>query len=544
MIGLNKKNMAKLFAAAAAVGTAAAATAVIVNRRKKKQQHEEMKRLPKGKNIYFIGNSVSAMLGAAYLIHDFGFRGENIHIYGKYALDGCGNSEDGLVCYDTSFIANEYSECLFDVLKNVPSGAIGDISVKTEIENYNNAYPLSATGRLADADHDYVSGADKKQLIRLLKTNPDPTMTVGDLFGADFFDSDFYALWQSLLGLARDTSAAEFGKTLRELLFLSPAAETCEGVLDTCLNQYESIELPLREYLKSCGVEFCEDVVVTDLEFDEENKNISAFHIVDRETRKIFYMNQGDLCIMTPCTVYEGMTEGGFDMPAPVYSGEKLSLWKKLNEKQDGLGRPEALAEVPEILFTATLSKDILSSRIFDMTLNSPGTLLTFKNSKWDLSIVCPMGQYFSQQKEDVFVIKGRILNCAIEGNHVKKQAIHASGAEILYELVGLLGLQDEWEEIRESVVNVVPVLLPYGGSAAAARNAEALPEMFPNNSKNFAIIGEFVKTDCARGGLEMEAAVAKQAVYGLFGKDPKLVKRKLPAFPRLRLNLKYGKQI
>ncbi len=529
---LNKKDMKKLFVVAAAVGAAAAATAVVVKHKKKAA--EELKRLPKGRNIYFLGNSLAALFGAAYLMDDFGFRGDSIHIYGKYAVDGCGSGESGFACYDMSFIAAENSETLFDVLKNVPSRDIGDISVKTEIENYNNAYPLSSTGRLFKEDRDSVARADKKQLAALMRALPDTSVTIGDMFSAGFFASDFYAMWQSMFGIERSTSAAEFGKMLREMLLISPSVESCEGVFDTPLNKYEGIYVPLYEYLKSRGVEFCEDIEVIDIDFDEENKSVSAFHIMDRETRKTFFLNKGDMCIMTPCTVYEAMTEGSFDAPASSYACERTPLWNRLYEKRDGAGNPEALSEESVILFTATLRNDMLPSRLFDVTLNSPGTLLTFKNSKWHMSVMCPMGQYFAGQDENTFVVTGKILNCDVEGDYVKKAAVNSSGAEILYELVGLLGLKDEWEEIRESAVNVIPVLLPYGGAAIAAGNSRALAEMLP--ADNLAMIGEFVKTDKAKGDLEYYAASAKQAVYRLFGKKAEQPLSKRPLLVGLRV--------
>ncbi|HIT85083.1 MAG TPA: oleate hydratase [Candidatus Ornithomonoglobus intestinigallinarum] len=531
---LKKKDVAKLFAVAAAIGAGAAATAVAVNRRNKRKAAEELKRLPKGRNIYFLGNSLSALFGAAYLIKDFGFRGDSIHIYGKYAVDGCGSDESGFVCTDMAFIASENSQCLFDVLKDVPSHELEDISVKTEIENYNNAYPLSSAGRLFGIEGGDVSRNDKKQLAQLLRTLPDPSVTLGDIFGADFFDSDFYAMWQSLFLLERDSSAAEFAKQLGEMLFAADNVETCEGVYDTSFNRYECIYLPLYEYLKGCGVEFCEDIEVTDIDFDEENENVTSFHIVDRETRKTFFLNGGDMCIMTPCTVYEAMTEGSFDAPAPAYGGERFPLWRKLYEKRGGIGRPDELSEEPVILFTATFKNDLLTSRLFDVTMNSPGTLLTLTDSKWRMSVSVPMDKYFSAQKDGTYILTGRILNCGTEGSCVKKAAMHASGAEVLYELVCLLGLEDEWDEIREGVVNVIPVLLPYGGAAVSAGNQKALSPM--HAAGNLACIGEFAQCGKAKGDMEYYAASAKEAVYGMFGKTADRGKQKKPVFAGFRI--------
>lgn len=541
MIILNKKNMTKILAAAAAVGAAAATTAIVVKHRQKKKDAEALKALPKGRNIYFLGNSLSALFSAAYLIHDFGFRGDSIHIFGKYAIDDCGSNENGFVCYDSSIISAAASDSLFDILKNIPSRDISDISVKTEIENYNNAYPLSSTGRLYGSDGDSISKSDRKQLVKLLRSDVNEKSVLGDIFSSEFFSSDFYTLWQSMFAIDKDTSANELKKLLAELMFLSPAVENCEGTLDTCINKHECIYEPLRDYLVGCGVEFCDDIIVKDIDFDNENKNVSAIHILDRSTLKTFYLNKGDLCFMTPCSIYEGMTKGDINTPAPAYTEEKHELWNKLYSKRDGIGTPSVITESPVISFTVTMRNDEFMTRIFDATLNSPGTLLTFKDSKWDMSLTCPMGGYFAAQNDDVYVFTGRILNCCIEGDYVKKAAVNASGSEILYELVCQLGMESDWDEILEAAINVIPVLMPFGKAAVSAQNAPALAPMFPYDSENFAMLGSFVKSEKAFGDLEYYAVTSKEAVYNLLKRKINAKKKSLPMFMDFRIAKKYG---
>ena len=55
------------------------------------------------KQVYFIGRGLASLAGAAYLIRDCNFKGENIHIIeGMKVLggsnDGAGNEEYGFVC--------------------------------------------------------------------------------------------------------------------------------------------------------------------------------------------------------------------------------------------------------------------------------------------------------------------------------------------------------------------------------------------------------------------------------------------------------------
>ena len=55
------------------------------------------------KQVYFVGGGLASLAGAAYLIRDCNFKGENIHIIEGLRIlggsnDGAGNNEEGFVC--------------------------------------------------------------------------------------------------------------------------------------------------------------------------------------------------------------------------------------------------------------------------------------------------------------------------------------------------------------------------------------------------------------------------------------------------------------
>ena len=105
----------KLLKKALVFGTAAAAAGVAAKKayeNSKKRQEEEFEsaadvtmenRSYEGQKAYFVGGGLGSMAGAAYLIRDCKFPGEQITIYeGMHILggsnDGIGTPEGGFVC--------------------------------------------------------------------------------------------------------------------------------------------------------------------------------------------------------------------------------------------------------------------------------------------------------------------------------------------------------------------------------------------------------------------------------------------------------------
>ena len=84
---MNKDKLGKALAAGAGAAMAAAATAATVAATKKmrRQQQEESENAVQNrdygdKQVYFVGGGIASLAGAAYLVRDANFKGENIHI--------------------------------------------------------------------------------------------------------------------------------------------------------------------------------------------------------------------------------------------------------------------------------------------------------------------------------------------------------------------------------------------------------------------------------------------------------------------------------
>ena len=76
------------------------------------------------------------------------------------------------------------------------------------------------------------------------------------------------------------------------------------------------------------------------------------------------------------------------------------------------------------------------------------------------------------------------------------------TGKEMLQELIGQLSkvdpgpinISDKEEEIMDSVINCIPVYMPYASALFNNRAKSDRPKVIPNHSTNLAFTGEFVE--------------------------------------------------
>lgn len=103
---------------------------------------EHTKTLTK-KQAYITGGGLSAFASALYLVRDCGFTPENIHIFTNGTRD-CGNNETGFICHRGKTISIKDSMNFFDLISDVDSLDIPDLTVCDEILNIYSCKYLSA----------------------------------------------------------------------------------------------------------------------------------------------------------------------------------------------------------------------------------------------------------------------------------------------------------------------------------------------------------------------------------------------------------------
>ena len=149
---------------------------------------------------------------------------------------------------------------------------------------------------------------------------------------------------------------------------------------------------------------------------------------------------------------------------------------------------------------------------------------MTFKDSSWLMSIVVAAQPHFKAQDADTTIFWGYGLYTKAIGDYVKKPMRECTGEELLLELLGHLHFEKDTKDILETVVNVIPCMMPYIDSQFQPRAKSDRPLVVPEGSTNFAMISQFVEIpEDMVFTEEYSVRVARIAVYTLLGIDKKI---------------------
>lgn len=539
---MNKKTIAGIAALGAVIGIATAASIVVSKKKEqKKLSGNDPAHLPPQKNIYFAGGGISSLTGAFYLVHDCNVPGDCIHIFEESqsvggAFNVGGDSETGYICPIPNLLSLNNHPNMMHMLDKIPSLNIPSISVKDEILNYMSANPLDECARLVDKNGNILPssfGLSRKSLkiIKSILSYKDDDLSDFDIeyFFSDapgFFDSSFWKLISTTYMLKSTSSSLE----LKHILSCT-SGEICElftmkNIVRSQYNLQETIINALVKYLESKNVNFATCCSLLDVDFDKDKKKISAIHLDDNGTAKTFYINEGDLCFITNGSISECATIGDYNYAASATEEEPVSasLWKNMISKKENLGVANRFYEAGDteiVSFTITSKSSALMDLIKQHTTSSltPGTLMTFADSSWGLTLSYIPQPYFSSQSDDVSVICGYGINTSKIGNYIDKPMIIASGAEILFEIVKHMGLEDKWDEINKDIINVIPCVIPYATASSLPYYGNEKPLIISDKGANFAFIGQFAKLGCGIScNAEYAVRTAREAVYRLTG--------------------------
>lgn len=547
---MEKDKLGKVLAAGAGAAVAAAATAATVAATKKvrKQQEEDSENAVQNRDygdqqVYFVGGGIASLAGAVYLVRDANFNGENIHILEGMDIlggsnDGIGTPEKGFVCRGGRMLNEETYENFWDLFSSIPSLDNPDRDVTTEILNFDHAHPTHARARLIDKDGKildvYSMGFNNEDRMAMAKLMATPekdldNLTIEDWFSRTphFFETNFWYMWQTTFAFQKWSSLFELKRYMERMILEFSRIETLEGVTRTPYNQYDSLILPLKAYLKDHGVQFETNSRVVDIDFKEgEGITATAIHVEKDGKPEQITLKDGDVCIVTNGCMTDSATLGDLTTPAPEPEEPAMSgeLWGKIAAKKDGLGDPEPffgnVQETKWESYTVTCKGNKFLKMIEDYSGNIPGSgaLMTFKDSSWLMSIVVAAQPHFRNQPMDTTIFWGYGLYPDREGDYVKKPMKDCTGAEILKELIHQLHFEEHEKELMDTVVNVIPCMMPYIDAQFQPRAMTDRPPVVPEGSTNFAMISQFVEIpEDMVFTEEYSVRAARTAIYTLF---------------------------
>ncbi len=228
---------------------------------------------------HIVGGGFGGLAAAALLIRNANVPGQDITIYeadgdlgGGYFLEGSpasGYNLPGSV-FDKEF------RCGFDLLSSIPTLADPKVSVRDQFFTFNNANPyndqahiLDGNGAIVHGRHFGLSLLDGLALGRVSLT-PEAMLDgrrIEEFFSPDFFKTEFWLLWSTIMGSLPQHSVIEFRRYMNRFLYLFPHLSTMAGVMRTPFNQNEAFVKPLVAWLTPQGVNFVTAALVKDIGF-------------------------------------------------------------------------------------------------------------------------------------------------------------------------------------------------------------------------------------------------------------------------------------
>ncbi len=499
---------------------------------------------------YFIGGGIGSLAGAAFLVRDGGIDGRDITIYEKQPLSG--GSLDGIRLPDGSYslrggrmLTTDHYECTWGLLSTIPSASNPAQTVRDETVAFNQQHKAHSRARLVDRNCHKVdvstmglSMRDRLELARLAEASEDKLgdSRITDWLSPAFFETNFWYMWQTTFAFQPWHSAVELKRYLHRFMNEFPRIETLAGVKRTVYNQYDAIVRPLVAWLTERGVRFVNGATVDDMEFVEEGGKLRVTRLVmgPQSAAPSVVLAADDLVFFQNGSMTDASSLGTMATPPKPLTKQDShgwALWEKIATGRPEFGNPAAFnASIPESFwesFTVTCRTPQFFDRMEAFSGNAAGTggLVTFKDSRWLMSVVLYHQPHFVDQPNDVQVFWGYALHPDRVGDFVAKPMSECGGAEILQELCGHLNL----DRGVFDHASCVPCRMPYITSMFMPRKRSDRPLPVPKNSKNLAFVSQFVEiADDVVFTVEYSVRAAQMAVYELLD-----IKKPIPPITR-----------
>lgn len=500
------------------------------------------------KEAYIVGGGLAGLAAAVFLIRDGHMAGEKIHVLEELSLSG--GSLDGKFIPHDGFVTRggremeNHFECLWDLFRSIPSLEVEDASVLDEFywldhddPNSSNCRIIHNRGQRAADDGEFtLSATAQKELTQLFMTSEDQLIgkKIEDVFGEEFFESNFWLYWCTMFAFEKWHSAIEMRRYVLRFVHHIDGLPDFTALKFTRYNQYESLVKPLLAYLEEQGVDFQYECTVSNIDVRIVGEEKVAQKLVLEKAGAIeeIPLSEDDLVFVTNGSITESSTKGDHYTPAPISKapGGSWRLWKNLAAQSPDFGHPEVFYEnLPEeswfVSATVTWQNFDVEPYLEKLTHRKlrtgrivTGGIITIKDSNWMMSFATHRQPHFKEQKDQQTItwVYGLLSNTP--GNYIKKPIEQCSGQEIVQELLYHLGVPEaEIQRISKESSVAVPVYMPFITSYFMLREPGDRPLVIPNGSKNLAFIGNFAETE--RDTVfttEYSVRTAMEAVYQL----------------------------
>ena len=468
---------------------------------------------------HIVGGGFGGLAAAALLIRNAQVPGQDITIYeadgdlgGGYFLEGnpgSGYNLPGSV-FDKEF------RCGFELLSWIPTLTDPKVSVRDQFFAFNDANPYDDRAHILDRDGNIVHGphfglglSDALALGRVTLT-PESLLDgrrIEEFFSADFFKTEFWLLWSTIMGSLPQHSVIEFRRYMNRFIYLFPHLSTMAGVMRTPFNQNEAFVKPLVAWLTPQGVNFVTGALVKDIGFAPEPGRITVNKLEYEKNgaAATVAVAPGDIVLVTTGSQAADRSSGTMNAaPRAPRIRTVMGAASRLAEGRKDFGNPNNFFGAPRIAnsrwvtFTVTTTGAEFVERITKLLGGvEPGCggLQTLRNSGWVISFSIFHKPEVLGQPDGTYVWWGYGLYPEREGTFVKKRMDQCTGAEILEETLRNLQFDDQLDTVMKSSI-CIPCNLPYVNNIWLQRSRGDRPPVVPEGSTNLGLIGQYVELE------------------------------------------------
>ena len=509
------------------------------------------------KKAYIIGTGLAGLSAAFYLVRDAQMKGENIHLLEK--LDLAGGSCDGRKDVTKGFYMrggremDNHFECMWDMFRSVPSVEDSNVSVLDEyywLNKHDPNYSLcrATTNCGEDAHTDKLFKLDKESAMALSKLFITPeekleNKKISDVLPESFWETNFWLYWQTMFAFQKWSSALEMKRYLCRYVHHIDGLPDFTALRFTKYNQYESMILPLVNYLQEHGVKIDYGIDVKNVIIENQSCKKIAKQIIyeNNGKEKIISLTEDDLVFITNGCCTDTSCYGDQNN-APDLSiikngyGESWDMWKNIAiQASDGeFGNPDKFCSDVEktnwMSATIAVSDERIIKYIMNICKRDPrkgrvttGGIVTVKDSvkNWYLSWTINRQPQFKAQDKNTVLVWVYALNTNKEGNFMKKPIRLCTGKEVCEEWLYHIGFpKDEIEKYADKC-NTTTCYMPYINAFFQPREKNDRPLVVPKDAINFAFLGQFAETP--RDTIfttEYSIRTGMEAVYTLLNVD------------------------
>ena len=508
------------------------------------------------KKAIVIGAGLAGLAAAFFLVRDAQLKPENIVVMEKRSVSG--GSCDGMNIPGLGYVISggremdNHFECYWDMFRDIPSIADPNVSVldyyyrlNKEDPNFSNCRVTEKQGQNAHTDR--LFGLNQKQQLQCMKLffMSDESLygkAIKDVWPQDVFDTNFWTYYRTMFAFKDEHSALEVKKYFQRYIHHIGGLVDLSALRFCKYNNYESLVLPIENWLKDKGVQFSYHTEVTNVIFDFSNGKKTARVIeykvegdartmeIDEDTQVYFTAGSNTANI----TLGDMHTVPKFD--TSLERSGSWQTWLNIAKQDPSFGRPQEFLKDPELTqwesaTVTTLDNDKypeIIEAIKKITTRDPrdgtvvtGGIVTCRDSGWLMSWTINRQPHFREQdpkKQTVVWVYG--LYTSRIGNYVKKPMKECTGEEITKEWLYHIGIPvEKIDELAANAVNTIPVMMPRVDTYFICRNKGDRPYVVPDGVTNFAFLGNHVECGGERETTfttEMSIRTGMEGVYNL----------------------------